>query len=65
MVFFAATVLGQGVEPLVSSLIYDGRLAYDVEPARWTAFFQSMVAAIPAYFGSVWLCVRREPARAG
>ena len=65
LVFVAAIVIAQGVEPLLESAFYDGVLAYDVEPEWWTTFFQSMAAATPMYWGTLWLASRRTaPIRA-
>ena len=56
VVFVAAVVLAQVIEPVLEALIYEGRSGYDVEPARWAAFGRAIVAAIPAYWGALWLC---------
>lgn len=63
VVFIAAILLAQGLEPMLEALIYEGRFGYDVEPARWAAFGRAVAAAIPAYWGALWLCVRTLPAR--
>jgi hypothetical protein len=34
-----ALVIGQGVEPLLEQLYFNQRLAYDVSPDRWVAFW--------------------------
>jgi hypothetical protein len=43
----AAIALGVGqiVEPILEALVYDGRLAFEVEPERWLAFGQCLAAA--------------------
>jgi hypothetical protein len=61
LVFVAAVVVAQGIEPVLEVLMYEGRLGYPDEPARWAAFGRAIVAATPAYFGCVWLCGRRPP----
>jgi hypothetical protein len=58
-VFVAAVIIAQGVEPVLESAFYDGQLAYDVEPERWTTFLRSMAAATPMYWGTLWLATRR------
>jgi len=63
VVFAAAVVLAQAIEPVFEALIYDGRFGYDVEPARWAAFVRAIAAAIPAYWGALWLCARQLPGR--
>jgi hypothetical protein len=57
----AAVVLAQVVEPLLEAAFYDRTLAYDVEPARWTAFFVCLGAGIPSYALALWLCARPVP----
>lgn len=41
-----ALVLAQVVEPLLEGAFYDRTLAYDVEPARWVAFGECVVAGL-------------------
>lgn len=53
-----AIVVAQVVVPLLEAAIYDRTLAYDVEPARWTAFFVCVGAGIPACALALWLCAR-------
>ena len=43
-----ALVLAQVVEPLLEAAFYDRTLAYDVEPARWVAFGECVVAGLVA-----------------
>ena len=40
-----ALLLGQIVEPILEAALYDGRLAFEVEPERWLAFGQCLAAA--------------------
>ncbi len=42
-----ALVVAQLVEPLLEAAFYDHRLAYEVEPERWIAFWQCVAAGIP------------------
>jgi hypothetical protein len=66
VVFVAAAVLAQVVEPVLEALIYEGRSGYDVEPARWAAFGRAIAASTVTYWGALWLCARRPSAlRAG
>lgn len=58
VVFVGAVVLGQGVEPMLEALVYEGRIGHDSEPARWAAFGRAIAAAIPAYWSALWLCAR-------
>jgi uncharacterized membrane protein YagU involved in acid resistance len=53
-------VLAQVVEPVLEAVFYDHRLAYDVEPARWTAFFVCLAAGIPACALALWLFAPRS-----
>jgi hypothetical protein len=57
-VFVAAVILAQGIEPILEVLLYQQRLGYPDEPARWVAFGQSMAVAAPLYFGALLLCAR-------
>lgn len=57
----AAVAIGQGLEPVLESVFYDHRIAYDVEPARWAAFAVCMAAGIPAYALALWLCAPPAP----
>jgi hypothetical protein len=58
LVFIGAAIIAQGVEPFLEVLIYDGRLGYHVEAARWAAFGRAIAAAMPAYWGALLLCAR-------
>ena len=58
VVFVVAVVVAQLVEPVLEVLVYDGRLGYEGEPARWAAFGRAMAAATPAYWATLWLCAR-------
>jgi hypothetical protein len=66
VVFVAAAVLAQVIEPVLEALIYEGRFGYEVEPARWAAFGRALAASAATYWGALWLCARRPSAlRAG
>lgn len=41
-----ALLLAQAVEPLLEAAYYDHQLAYDVDPERWTAFWQCVGAGL-------------------
>ena len=58
-VYVAAVVLAQVVEPVLEVLLYEGRLGYSVESARWAAFGRAMMAATPAYWAALWVCARQ------
>jgi hypothetical protein len=60
VVFVSAAVIAQVVEPFLEVLIYDHRLGYDVEPARWAVFGKSLLASAIAYSGALVLCARRD-----
>jgi hypothetical protein len=62
LVFVAAVVLAQVIEPVLEVLLYEGRLGYPADPGRWPAFLRATAAATPAYFGCVWLCGREAMA---
>lgn len=61
VVFLAAILLAQGVEPLLEVLLDEGRLGYEVEPARWSALGRALGAATPAYWIAIWLGARGTP----
>jgi len=54
-------VLAQIILPVLQALAFEHRLAYAVEPGRWAAFFQALVACVPIYFLAVWLGARESP----
>jgi hypothetical protein len=60
VVFISAALLAQLVEPVFEALIYERRLGYAVELARWLAFGKSMLAGGIAYAGTLVLCTRRS-----
>jgi hypothetical protein len=62
-VLVAAILLAQVIEPALEVIVYQGRLGYASEPARWAAFGQALAAAIPVYWGALWLCARSTPTR--
>ena len=51
-------VLSQMIGPVLEALVFERRLGYHVEPARWIAFWQALAASVPAYGGAVWLGAR-------
>ena len=58
VVLLSAAIIAQLVEPTLEVLFYEGRLGYDGEPERWTAFWKAIVAgSIALTLGLV--CVRR------
>ena len=56
-----ALIVAQVVEPLLETAYYDGRLLYDVEPARWAAFGQCLAAGLPALGLILFVAGRRQP----
>jgi hypothetical protein len=52
----AGVVLGQGVEPVLESLLYRHQLGYPAEPERWTAFTACLAAGVPALVAAMKLC---------
>lgn len=62
-VFVAAVLLAQGIEPVLEVFVYEARLGYPDEPARWIVFGKTLLAATPAFWSAVWLCVRSGPGR--
>ena len=61
IVLLAAALIAQVVEPVLEALLYDGRLGYDVEPARWVAFWKAGVAGAVALALGL-LCTRTTQA---
>jgi hypothetical protein len=55
-VFALALIGAQVVEPLGEMLLYRGVFGYDVEPARWTAFFRAVAASAVVYFSALHFC---------
>ena len=54
-------IFAQILEPiLLESLYYDPALEYQIEPERWRALGLALVAAVPAYTLTLWLCARRR-----
>ena len=49
-------LLGQGLEPVLEVLIYDGRLGYPSDPGRWGAFAVCLAAGLPALAITLVLC---------
>jgi hypothetical protein len=56
----AALFVGQIVEPILESALYDWQLAFDVEAERWIAFGQCVAAAGLAMAAAVALAVGRR-----
>lgn len=65
VVFVSAALLAQVVEPLLEVLVYEHRLGYSVEAARWSAFWRSILASALAYVGALALCAPGRMARSG
>ncbi len=59
----AALIVAQAIEPVLVAAFYEWRLGYPVTPERWSVFFESMAAGLPALVAGVWLAVRatRQP----
>ena len=51
-----AILLAQGVESVAEVALYDHRLGYPDEPARWAAFLVCLAAGLPAYALALRLC---------
>ncbi len=51
-------VIAHVVEPVVTRAVYEHRFAYEIEPERWSIFFESLAAGLPAYAVTLW-CVGR------
>jgi hypothetical protein len=62
--WLGAALVGQVVEPVLESVLYAGRLGYDVEPARWTAFWQAITAGGVALVVGLFCAARRVSLRA-
>lgn len=60
IVFIAAVVLAQGIEPVLEMVFYMGRFSYPDEPLRWAAFGRAIAASTPAFVATLWLCVPRS-----
>jgi hypothetical protein len=48
------------VEPVLTLVFFERRVAYEVEPERWTIFFESLAAGLPAYAVTLWCVGRRR-----
>jgi hypothetical protein len=48
-----ALVAAQFVEPVLEALIYEHRLAYDVEPERWRVFWTCVATGIPGLIAAL------------
>ena len=60
-------MLAQVVEPMAEVALYQHRIGYPDEPARWTAFFVCLAVGLPVYGLALWRCrpARGEPASRG
>lgn len=63
VVFVSAALLAQVVEPFLEVLLYEHRLGYDVEAARWVAFGKTIVASALAFVGALVLCAPKRLVR--
>ena len=48
--------IGQGLEPVLEVLLYEGRFGYDAEPDRWRAFAVCLAAGVAALALALVLC---------
>ena len=53
-----ALIMAQVLLPVFEEGFYRGRFGYDVEPARWTAFWECLGAGLPAMILAVWSVTR-------
>ena len=51
-----AVLIGQGLEPLLEVLTYEGRFGYPNDPGRWRAFALCLAAGLPALLAALVLC---------
>jgi hypothetical protein len=47
-------LLAQLVEPVVTLAFYENRWAYEMDPERWTVFWECIAAGLPAYALVLW-----------
>ena len=60
MSLFIGVILGQVVEPMLEVALDLHRFGYPDEPPRMVAFGATMLAAIPPYVLTLWLCAKRS-----
>jgi hypothetical protein len=58
-----ALFFAQVVEPLLETAHYDRRLAYDLDPMRWTVFWECVGAGVPAVVLVIWWMTSRRARR--
>jgi len=51
---------GQGIEPVLELVIYQGHVGYPTDPGRWGVFFACIAVGLPALLTSARLCRRRD-----
>lgn len=51
-----AIILAQVIEPMAEVALYQHRIGYPDEPARWTAFFACLAVGLPVYCLALWRC---------
>jgi hypothetical protein len=56
-----ALFIAQIVEPLLEVAYYDHRLAYEMDPGRWTVFWECVGTGIPALAIVTWWLTSRRP----
>lgn len=56
-----ALFIAQIVEPLLEVAYYDHRLAYEMDPGRWTVFWECVGAGVPALPIVIWWLTARRP----
>jgi hypothetical protein len=57
--------LAQLIEPVGEAAVFQRRLGYVSEAARWVAFWQALAAALPTYLLALWLGALRTVFRIG
>lgn len=62
IVFLAAVILAQFVEPVLEVAFYERRLGYSESPERWAVFFRTIAASTVTYWSALWFSstLRRE-----
>jgi hypothetical protein len=58
-----ALFIAQIVEPVLESAYYDHKLAYDLDPGRWTVFWVCVGAGLPALIIVIWWMTSRRARR--
>jgi len=59
MALVVGVVIAQLIEPVGKAALFQHRLGYSGEPARWVAFWQALGAAVPTYLLALWLAAKR------